>query len=154
MTVNAQHFREILDEMEIAHRAVPPNGFEFIIEQTGPFQGKVKFTFFVREEQALIQAYAVLCNKDLDASKLDEAYRFCNTWHNDTIMPKVIVDEKNRFLLCEWIWDSDYEISNDLLTRLILAPFIQNTQTCINKAVEAGLYPGVNRQVASAAEKD
>lgn len=145
MSITQQHFREILDELEICHMIYRNSGIiEFIMRQTKPFTADFKFLFRVDESRMMIQGQALLCDRDLDdADGFRPAYRFCNRWHNDMVISKVMVNEEGRFLLCEWSWNTDYEISDEQLKNLIIAKFMSSSECCISKAVESGLYPMV-----------
>ena len=141
MTISIQHFRNILDEMEISHVFHKESGvIEFYIHETDPAAAIFKILICVSEEKGMIQATGILCEKDLDDSDdFNAAYRFCNQWHADTIMPKVVVNVDGKFLACEWTWDTDVGFEDDDLKGLI-AYFIQGPELCINRAAEAGLY--------------
>lgn len=141
MTISIQRFRSILDEMEISHVFHKESGvIEFLIHETDPVTAVFKILICVSEEREMIQATGILCEKDLDGSDdFQAAYRFCNQWHADTIMPKAVVNTEGKFLACEWSWDSDVGFDDDALKGLIVN-FIQGTELCINRAAEAGLY--------------
>lgn len=145
MAITLQHFREILDDMEISHKIYKEVGLlEFVTSQTEPFEADFKFLFFVSEERNSIQAHGLLCSADLDdRNDFNAAYRFCNKWNDDKIMPKAIVKEKEKYIICEWSWDMEFEITDSLLKSLIIAQFVKTTEACIQQAVEAGLYPSV-----------
>ena len=129
MAITVKHYREILDELEISHIFHKEAGIiEFILHETEPFEADYKILVNISEDRDLIQI------NDFEA-----AYRFCNQWHADTTMPKVVVNTEGKFLSCEWSWDTDFEIS-DVEIKMLLAKFIHETKLCIIQAADMGLY--------------
>ena len=141
MPVTTQHLREILDELEIFHSYdKETNRILFYYKKTEPFQADYKIIFTVSEERKTIQANGILCEKDLDdKDDFKAAYLFCNQWQTETFMPKVMVNPKGKFLICEWTWDTDFEICDEAL-KMIVVNFVKCTEMCIRKAVEEGIY--------------
>ena len=141
MAITVKHYREILDELEISHIFHKDAGIiEFILHETEPFEADYKILVNISEERELIQINGILCEKDLDdANDFEAAYRFCNQWHADTTMPKVVVNTGGKFLSCEWSWDTDFEMS-DVELKMMLAKFIHGTKLCIIRAADMGLY--------------
>ena len=141
MPITVQQFRKVLDEMEIAHRVrKDTNVIEFIVHESDPIPLDYKILFSISEEKNRIQATGILCDKDVDDSDdFMSAYLFCNQWHADTTMPKVILNCEAKLLACEWTWNRIPEISNDDLSTLIVN-FVHGTQVCISKAIETGVY--------------
>ena len=141
MPITVQQFRKVLDDMEIAHMIHKDSHvIEFIVHDSDPIPLDYKILFSISEEKDRIQATGILCSKDVDDSDdFKSAYLFCNQWHADTTMPKVILNCEGKLLACEWTWNRVPEISDDDLSTLIVN-FVHGTQVCISKAIEAGVY--------------
>ena len=139
MSVSATRFRSILDEMEIIHRATSPHTFELIME-TKDLPESLKVIFCIYEDRALIQATSLLCNLDLKPDCVYKAYQFCNQWHLEKNLPKVMLNAAETFLLCEWTWDTDEALSDDFLKGMIFANFIKISESVFNEALSENLY--------------
>lgn len=139
MSVSALRFRSILDEMEIIHRATSPHTFELIME-TKELPESLKVIFCVYEDRSLIQATSLLCNLDLKSDCIYKAYQFCNQWHLEKNLPKVMLNAAETFLLCEWTWDTDEPLSDDFLKGMIFANFIKVSESVFIAALEENLY--------------
>ena len=141
MSITIEHFRDIMDALEIPHILhKEADLFEFIIHETELFKADVKFLFCVSEERDTIQATGILCEEDLDgADDFAAAYRFCNQWHADTLMPKAVVNTEGKFIACEWSWLTNFEFSDAELKSWI-ENFIGGVKLCIAKAAEAKVY--------------
>ena len=139
MSVSASKFRSILDEMEIIHRATSPHTFELIME-TKDLPESLKVIFCIYEDRALIQATSLLCNLDLKPDCVYKAYQFCNQWHLEKNLPKVMLNAAETFLLCEWTWDTDEPLSDDFLKGMIFANFIKISESVFNEALAENLY--------------
>ena len=139
MSVSASRFRSILDEMEIIHRATSPHTFELIME-TKDLPESLKVIFSIYEDRALIQATSLLCNLDLKPDCVYKAYQFCNQWHLEKNLPKVMLNAAETFLLCEWTWDTDEPLSDDFLKGMIFANFIKISESVFCEALAENLY--------------
>lgn len=147
MSVTLQSIRDVLDELEISHSHDKKNKrIEFSLTNDEPCKIAIKYVFTVDEEKNLILAKGSLCEYDLDdANEFDAAYHFCNQWNIGTIMPKIEVLKEQKMILCEWVWDADSELSDDLVKKLIIVRFCSIVNDCVKKAIEAKLYPELNR---------
>ena len=113
---------------------------EFIVGETDPINADFQIVLKVSDEKRRFQAFGFVYGKTLDDSDDFKAvYRFCNEWHAETNLPKVWVDTNAKGLFCEWTWNIGVHFEDDELMEAIDS-FIAGTESCINRAIEAGLY--------------
>lgn len=149
MSVSLQSLHDVLDELRIVHNIDKKNNrIKFLVIADDPCEHSIKMTFTVGNEGDIISATGVLCEYDLDDSdNFKAAYRFCNKWNCEMLMPKAEVIEEQKMLLCEWFWDTGYEITEELLRTLIVFHFLAPTDDCIKAAIKEGLYPDLSPRI-------
>ena len=140
MGISLRTLRDVIDDLEIRHSVDKSNGtIDFIMGMDN--DESIRFIFSVNEEQEVIQAIAVLCDKDIiDSNNFYEAYKFCNYWNDSYKYPKAYVKENSKSIICEWTWDTEVDYSDELIKGIILGAFIKTSQMCFEEAIKNNMY--------------
>lgn len=140
MGISLRTFRDVIDDLEIRHSVDKSNG-SINFTMTMDNEESVRFVFFINEEQEVIQAIALLCDRDIiDSNDFHEAYKFCNHWNDSYKYPKSYVHENTKSIMCEWTWDTEVDYSDELIKRIILVGFIKTSQSCFEEAIKNNIY--------------
>ena len=139
MSVTLNQLRDVLDDLNL-RSSINKNKGEIDVAKHIE-DGVIFFYFFVLEEQELIDAQAILAEKDIsDTNNFYEAYRFCSNWNASYYSPKLYVDEDLKAIIAQWTWDTEVCYSAELLENIIISPFVNHCTKAFEDALQNNLY--------------